>query len=119
MAGSDGGRLALVTSARGGLREIVGPNEAEAALIVAIEAALMSLTEDESARRAFAVRGRARAEALFDIRSVAASFDHALLWQVTFFVVKRSRASGKTSHPSPSRAFSPSMTLCCQAVSNS
>jgi glycosyltransferase involved in cell wall biosynthesis len=75
---------ALVTSARGGLREIVGPDEAEAASILgsvdpgSIESALMHLTGDEGARRALAVRGRARAEALFDIRSVAATFDRAL-----------------------------------------
>jgi hypothetical protein len=36
------------------------------------------LTTDEGARAALAVRGRARAEELFDIRSVAARFDHAL-----------------------------------------
>jgi glycosyltransferase involved in cell wall biosynthesis len=75
---------ALVTSARGGIREIVGSDEEEAAFILpsvaprAIEAALMTLTSDEGARTALAVRGRARAEELFDIRSVAARFDHAL-----------------------------------------
>jgi glycosyltransferase involved in cell wall biosynthesis len=75
---------ALVTSARGGLREIVGSDEEGAALILpsvepaAIEAALITLTGDERARAALAARGRARASELFDIRSVAATFDHAL-----------------------------------------
>ncbi len=75
---------ALVTSARGGLREIVGAETEGAALILpsvepaAIEAALITLTGDEGARTALAVRGRARARELFDIRSVAARFDDAL-----------------------------------------
>ena len=75
---------ALVTSARGGLREVVGPDAEKAAFVLeevtpaAIEAALMALTGDEPGRRALGTRGRARAEAQFDIRSVAATFDHAL-----------------------------------------
>ena len=75
---------ALVTSARGGLREIVGSDEEGAAFILpsvepaAIEAALMTLTADEGARTALSIRGRTRARELFDIRSVAATFDHAL-----------------------------------------
>ena len=75
---------ALVTSARGGLREIVGADKEETAWILKsveageIEAALMTLTGDGEARRSLAARGRARAETHFDIRSVAATFDAAL-----------------------------------------
>ena len=68
---------ALVTSGLGGLAEVCGPD----ALTVdpsdpeAVAAALASLVDSEDLRRTLARAGRARVEALYDIRIVAARMD--------------------------------------------
>jgi len=74
------GGAALVTSGLGGLAEVCGPD----ALTVdpgdpeAVAAALMSLIDRPDLRQTLARAGRARVEALYDMRTVAARMDDFL-----------------------------------------
>jgi glycosyltransferase involved in cell wall biosynthesis len=66
-----------VTSGLGGLAEVCGPD----ALVVdpndaeAVAKSLEALVDSEALRQRFARAGRARVEALYDIRSVAGKMD--------------------------------------------
>jgi glycosyltransferase involved in cell wall biosynthesis len=68
---------ALVTSGFGGLSEVCGPHalKVDPASAEGVEAALASLMDSASLREQFAQAGRARVEALFDIRIVARRMD--------------------------------------------
>lgn len=93
------GGAALVTSGRGGLREVVGPPEENAAWILPrvdhreIGKALLALIDNPAMRQAIADTGRARAERLFEIRDLAGALDGFLARVVANHAAARPPAS--------------------------
>jgi glycosyltransferase involved in cell wall biosynthesis len=71
---------ALVTSGLGGLAEVCGPHAltVDPADAEAVATALASLVDSQALREKHARAGRARVEALYDIRTVAARMDDFL-----------------------------------------
>jgi glycosyltransferase involved in cell wall biosynthesis len=75
------GGAALISSGRGGLREVSGAHAAfiEEVTAGAIEAAILRLVRSDPLRRALQVEGRRYAKARFDMSEVSPRYDEALV----------------------------------------